>query len=84
MEPILILPTVQKYALDGTTIILVRFGKQVLGSKEDYVSGLSPCSHEEAGTRLLLHAANCAKHGQAKLMGQSIDTDVISVAHAVF
>ena len=39
---------------------------QVLCSIPRNLDGLSPCTHEKADTRLLLHAADCAQHGHKK------------------
>ena len=41
---------------------------------------MSPCNHEEADTRLLLHAADAAKQGYRKIMIQTVDTDVVVLA----
>ena len=50
---------------------------QVLCSIPRNLDGLSPCTHEEADTRLLLHAADCAQHGHKKIMLRTVDTDVV-------
>ena len=39
---------------------------QVLCSIPRNLDGLSPCTHQEADTRLLLPAADCAQHGHTK------------------
>ena len=53
--------------------------KVVLTNTAEDVSLLSPCSQEEADTRLLLHTSSCA----GKCIIKTVDTDVvvISVAH---
>ena len=43
-------------------------------------SDLSPCSQEEAGTRLLLHASTCEENVIIKI----VDTDVIVIAVSLF
>ena len=45
---------------------------------------MSPCRHEEADTRLLLHAANAAKCGLKKVMLRTVDTDVVVIAIGAF
>jgi hypothetical protein len=40
------------------------------------LTNLSPCLHEEADTRLLLHAAVAVKKGHRKLCVRTVDTDV--------
>lgn len=46
------------------------------------VTRLSPCSHEEADTRLILHAAHAAQGGVKRLLIRSVDTDVVVLAVA--
>jgi len=45
---------------------------------------LSRCTHEEADTRLLLHASECGKNGMRKLMIRTVDTDVVVLAIVYF
>jgi len=40
-------------------------------------SAISPCDHEEADTRLFLHALHCAQSGYRKVLIRSVDTDVV-------
>ena len=44
------------------------------------LTGLVPCSHEEADTRLFLHMADAVKKGYMKLL--VVDTDVVVVSIA--
>ena len=44
---------------------------------------LSPCTHEEADTRLLLHANHAALHGLLKILIMTVDTDVVILAVSV-
>ena len=44
------------------------------------ISALLPCNHEEADTRLLLHALDATKHGHKKLMIRTVDADVLLVS----
>ena len=44
---------------------------------------LSPCTHEEADTRLLLHANHAALHGHLKTLIRTVDTDVVVLAVSV-
>ena len=41
------------------------------------LTGLVPCSHEEADTRLFLHVADAIKKGYRKLLVRTVDTDVV-------
>ena len=38
---------------------------------------LSPCSHEEADTRILLHVSHAAQHGHQQIIIRTVDTDVV-------
>ena len=44
------------------------------------LTGLVPCSHEEADIRLFLHVACAVKKGYMKLLVRTIDTDIVVVA----
>ncbi len=58
--------------------VISTFGKLVLlNSQAEDISRLSPCTHEEADTRLLLHAADVAASGYQRVMVRTVDTDVI-------
>ena len=48
------------------------------------VTELSPCSHEEADTRLLLHARDAVQKGYRRLCIRTVDTDVVILAIAMF
>ena len=47
-------------------------------------SSISPCNHEEAHARVLLHAAGAVKKGYTKILIKTVGTDVfvLSVAYA--
>ena len=60
-------------------------GNAVVCNREtDDTSSLSLCNHEEADTRLLLHAADAAKNGLKKIMLRTVDTDVVVIAVSTF
>ena len=46
------------------------------------VSNLAPCSHEEADTRMLLHAAGAANQGFRKILIRTVATDVVVLSVA--
>ena len=63
--------------------------KELLITKDDDVlrnplqldtSALAPCNHEEADTRIMLHAAHAACNGHKKNLICTVDTDVIVLA----
>ena len=41
---------------------------------------MSPCSHEEADSRMLLHVTHAAKHGHHQILIRTVDTDVVVLA----
>ena len=46
------------------------------------VSGLAPCNHEEADTRIFLHLGDAVKAGYNKVLIHTVDTDVVVLAVA--
>ena len=56
----------------------------ILNSPMEDTSRLSPCTHEEADTRLLLHAADASSTGCKRIMLRTVDTDVVVLATALF
>lgn len=64
----------------------------IIVTKEDDIASncrvstdrLAPCSHEEADTRIFLHARNAAEEGSKVLMVKANDTDVLVIAISVF
>ena len=45
-------------------------------------SMLQPCTHEEADTRMILHAADAGRRGLRRIMIRTVDTDVVVLAIA--
>ena len=45
-------------------------------------SGLAPCTHEEADTRILLYLEDAVKQGYNKVSIRTVDTDVVVLAVA--
>ena len=41
---------------------------------------ITPCNHEEADSRLLLHAAHCLATGHERIMVTTVDSDVVVLA----
>ena len=44
------------------------------------ITSISPCTQEEADTRILLHVEDCAKEGHKKILIRTTDTDVLILA----
>ena len=69
-------------------LVLTTKGDHVLSSKrptheEIDLSNLQPCNHEEADTRMLLHAASAYQQGKKSVMIYATDTDVVVLAIAL-
>ena len=47
------------------------------------ITDLAPCNHEEADTRVILHAAHAAHTGHSKITIHTVDTDVVVLAVAL-
>lgn len=65
-------------------VISTKGDSVVCNGQRDDISSLAPCKHEEADTRLLLHAADAGKCGFTKVMLRTVDTDVLVIAIATF
>jgi len=44
------------------------------------LTSLVPCNHEEADSRMLLHASHAAQHGHHAILIRTVDTDVVVLA----
>lgn len=66
----------------GDKIVVSTSDQQVVSSSDADVQDLQPCTHEEADTRVILHAAHCAHNGLKKVSIRTVDTDVVVLAVA--
>ena len=55
----------------------------VSSSTEAELNHMSGCTHEEADTRVFLHAADCVKQDHKKIIIRTADTDVVVLAISV-
>ena len=58
--------------------IITTHRRNILCTQPREVSGLAPCSHEEADTRIILH--HPVKQGCTKILIRTVDTDVLVLA----
>ena len=66
---------------DQQTVIVTTKGNAILCSEHfKDISSLSPCTHEEADTRMVLHAYDSVKVGLTKVMMRTVDTDVVVIS----
>ena len=64
--------------------IITTFRNHVLCNLDRQLSNMSPCSHEEADTRMIIHLADAAKSGHCRIMIRTVDTDVVVLAVTYF
>ncbi|KAK4325492.1 hypothetical protein Pmani_003942 [Petrolisthes manimaculis] len=82
---------VELFAFPATTIATAETEKQIISPNHKHVlctqprdvTGLAPCSHEEADTRILLHVQDAVIQGYTKVSIRTVDTDVVVLAVAV-
>ena len=60
--------------------VIITYEEHVYCSEKVDLRPLAPCTHEEADTRMLLHAANGSGEGCKKIMIKTVDTDVLVLA----
>ena len=63
-----------------TGVVIMTNGEDVCKSKAVDTEILSPCTQEEADTRMLLHAADGVKQGHKNILLRTVDTDVVVLA----
>ena len=71
------------WTLDANKEIVATDCEQVLVCPARDISSLAPCSHEEADTRMFVHAAEAANRGHMKIIILTVDTDVVVLAISV-
>ena len=54
----------------------------VISSSTIDKAGLAPCNHEEADTRIFVHARHASLYGMKKILIRTVDTDVVILAIA--
>lgn len=65
--------------------VVSTYNKEVVSNTQEYEASLiTPCNHEEADTRLILHAYDCSAKNMTKLMIRTVDTDVVVLATAFY
>lgn len=71
---------VQSYQEEGKELV-VTDGQDILSvPQQEDINQLAPCSHEEADTRLMVHAVHDAQHGHHKIQIRTVDSNVVVLA----
>jgi hypothetical protein len=65
-----------------TNVAYVTREESVVCNRQVNIEGLSKCIHEEANTRLFVHARHAAAEGRKSIMIKADDTDVL-VIHVI-
>ena len=60
--------------------VIVTRDDEVLSSAPCDLAGLMSCTHEEADTRMFVHATDGAEHGMNKILLRTVDTDVVVIS----
>ena len=72
-------------SIETNKIVVTAFEDKALISNGAMVGNLSPCNHEEADTRVFLHALDMRRHNSIEhVMIKTVDTDVVVLAVALF
>ena len=64
--------------------VITTYGQDVRCTSPRETAILSPCTHEEADTRMLFHAADAVQQGDRKILLRTLDTDVLVLAVSIF
>ena len=64
-------------------VVVSTNGENVISSVFVDTSDISPCNHEEADTRIFLHAKNISAAGHQKISVKTVDTDVVMTVIAI-
>lgn len=72
-----------KLDLNGRLLISTNM-QNVFSNKQQDISGLQPCNHTEADTRILLHLAHAASQGHQIALVRTVDSDVVILAIHLF
>ena len=72
---------IEAYVPPEGKLVVSTCGDRAVSSPRSYMSALYS-THEEADTRMLLHAGHCYREGLTKIMIHATDTDVVVLAVA--
>ena len=66
--------------IDSEKQLITIHHAEVLCNQSRHISGLAPCTHEEADTCILLHLQDAVKEGHTMASLCTVDTDVLVLA----
>ncbi len=75
---------INSITVDANGEVFSTHGNRVLSNTSGDLSGISPCTQEEADTRVFLHAKDASNAGKKKVMIRTVDTDVVVIGIGIF
>ena len=66
--------------VNGKNVFATDGENALCSSKSQNMDQMSPCIHEKADTRIIIHCFDAARKGHQKLMIRTVDTDVMIIA----
>ena len=68
---------------ETTSTVIVTKGEDVISNTRESLDAVSPCSHEEADSRIFVHARDVTTDGSKSIIIKANDTDVLVIAISV-
>ncbi len=68
---------------ETTSTLIVTTGEHAITNTSKSLKDVSPCSHEEADTRIFVHARDATMDGNKSLIIKANDTDILVIAISV-
>ena len=65
-------------------IVIATFDSDCITSSNQSISNISPCNHEEADTRMLIHVQDGVRDSNTSIMIKTVDTDVVVISITMF
>ena len=69
--------------MPSPNMVIVTKEENALSNHTIRLEGMSPCSHDEADTRIIVHARHAAQEGCKSLLVKASDTDILDIAISV-
>ena len=60
------------------------YDQSVVSNTSGGIGDLSPCTHEQADTRIFVHCLNSVRESNKRLLIHTVDTDLAVIAISVF
>jgi hypothetical protein len=70
----------QVVTITSPKVVIATLGSAAISNRGEEVTALSNCTHEEADSRIFVHAMHATSQGYHKIMVRTVDTDVLVIA----